>query len=53
VNIWKTISVLVVKIKFPADEKRAGSRNVGLFTLQPFKEAANPDSFTEFVRREA
>lgn len=45
--------MLVVKIKFPSDDKRDSSRNVHLFTLQPFNAAANPDSFSEFVHREA
>jgi len=52
-NFWGKISVLVARAQDPADEKRAGSRNVGLITLQPPKAAANLDSFAEFSRREA
>jgi hypothetical protein len=44
-NIWKTISILVVRLQFPADENRTGSRNVGLFTLQPPKADANMGQF--------
>jgi len=49
----RKISVLVARAKNPDDEKRPGSRNVGVFTLQEPKAAANPDSFAEVSRREA
>jgi len=51
-KICEKISVLVVRTHDLADEKIASSRNVVLFTLQPPKAAANPDSFAEFNRRE-